>query len=223
MEAAQKRCKELEADKETFTGRNKDLEADRKRLEAEVTALKEDQKTMEALRKELEAVKAAKEAAESNLASEKKRLEFEQKEALLEAEQKHQAEIDKLKEEKRQAIDDYQKKYLELLEKLQDRNPEAEGGEKMFEETIDEIKAFLEDAKSNHINIWYNCKLFTGEVDYCEGELGHLVDAKLLSLLGQKMGISVDLSDAIATFNYSEEGDTLKIADANGNAIIIEK
>ena len=224
LEAAQKRCKELEADKETFTGRNKDLEADRKRLEAEVTALKEDQKTMEALRKELEAVKAAKEAAESNLASEKKRLEFEQKEALLEAEQKHQAEIDKLKEEKRQAIDDYQKKYLELLEKLQDRNPEAEGGKKMLEETIDEIEAFLKDAKSNHINIWYNCKLFTGEVDYCEGELGHLVDAGcVLALLGQKMGISVDLSDAIATFNYSEEGDTLKIADAIGNAIIIEK
>lgn len=36
LEETQKRCEELTADKETFAGRNKDLEADRSRLEAEV-------------------------------------------------------------------------------------------------------------------------------------------------------------------------------------------
>ena len=41
LEETQKRCEELTADKETFAGRNKDLEADRSRLEAEVNVLKE--------------------------------------------------------------------------------------------------------------------------------------------------------------------------------------
>ena len=38
-----------------------------------------------------------------------------------------------------------------------------------------------------------------------------------------KMTMVINLADAIATFNYSDEGDALKIADAGGNTVIIEK
>lgn len=92
----------------------------------------------------------------------------------------------------------------------------------MFEETIDEIKAFLKDAKSNYVSISYNCKFFEGKIEYSEGEFDYYVGSDELAFMG-KMVLYLNLSDAIATFNYSEEGDTLKIADANGNAVIIEK
>lgn len=92
----------------------------------------------------------------------------------------------------------------------------------MFEETIDEIKAFLKDAKSNYVNISYSSKLFEGKIEYHEGEFDYYVGSDELALMG-KMVLYMNLSDAIATFNYSDEGDTLKIADASGNTVIVEK
>ena len=130
LETEQKRCKELTADKEAFSGRNKDLEADRSRLEAEVKALKEDQQQMEAIRRDLETAKAAQTAAERKLASEREQMQFSLDKALLEADRKHQTEIQALKEEKQQAIDKYQEKCAALLKKLQDRKPEEVTTEK---------------------------------------------------------------------------------------------
>lgn len=130
LEETQKRCEELTADKETFAGRNKDLEADRSRLEAEVNVLKEAQQQIEALRRDLEAATAAKEAAERKLTSEREQMQFSLDKALLEADRKHQTEIQALKEEKQQAIDKYQEKCAALLEKLQDRKPEEVTTEK---------------------------------------------------------------------------------------------
>lgn len=130
LEETQKRCEELTADKETFAGRNKDLEADRSRLEAEVNVLEEAQQQIEALRRDLEAATAAKEAAERKLTSEREQMQFSLDKALLEANRKHQTEIQALKEEKQQAIDKYQEKCAALLEKLQDRKPEEVTTEK---------------------------------------------------------------------------------------------
>ena len=77
-----------------------------------------------------EAVKEAQTAAERKLASEREQMQFSLDKALLEADRKHQTEIQALKEEKQQAIDKYQEKCAALLEKLQDRKPEEVTTEK---------------------------------------------------------------------------------------------
>lgn len=128
LETEQEKCSEL---KESLTDKdqlNKALKADKDRLEAEVKALKEAQQQLAALRQELEEAKAAKAAAEKLLESEREKMQFSLDKTLLEAAQKHQTEIQALKEAKQQAIDDYQKKYLELLDQL--RKPEEVTKEK---------------------------------------------------------------------------------------------
>ena len=52
----------------------------------------------------------------------REQMQIAQEKALLEAERKYQEQIQKLKEEKQTEIDKYQKKYLDLLEKLQGEN-----------------------------------------------------------------------------------------------------
>ena len=130
LETEQKRCKELEDSLEDKNQLNKALKADKDRLEAQVNVLKADQQQMEALRRDLEAAKEAQTAAERKLASEREQMQFSLDKALLEADRKHQTEIQALKEEKQQAIDKYQEKCAALLEKLQDRKPEEVTTEK---------------------------------------------------------------------------------------------
>lgn len=128
LNRALKRCEDLKDSLEDKNQLNKALKADKDRLEAQVNVLEADQQQMEAIRKELEAAKEAQTAAERKLASEREKMQFSLDKTLLEAAQKHQTEIQALKETKQQAIDDYQKKYLELLDQL--RKPEEVTKEK---------------------------------------------------------------------------------------------
>lgn len=128
LNRALKRCEDLKDSLEDKNQLNKALKADKDRLEAQVNVLEADQQQMEAIRKELEAAKEAQTAAERKLASEREKMQFSLDKTLLEAAQKHQTEIQALKEAKQQAIDDYQKKYLELLDQL--RKPEEVTKEK---------------------------------------------------------------------------------------------
>ncbi len=130
LEETQKRCEDLKDSLEDKNQLNKALKADKDRLEAQVNVLKADQQQMEALRRDLEAAKEAQTAAERKLASEREQMQFSLDKALLEADRKHQTEIQALKEEKQQAIDKYQEKCAALLEKLQDRKPEEVTTEK---------------------------------------------------------------------------------------------
>ena len=95
----------------------------------------------------------------------------------------------------------------------------------MSEETIEKIKEFLEDAKDKDttITVAYDSKFFQARAGYCDKEFDYgFVGEKELAIWG-KMVMCIDLSDAIATFNYSEDGDTLKIADSQGNMVTIDK
>jgi len=130
LEETQKRCEDLKDSLEDKNQLNKALKADKDRLEAQVNVLEADQQQMEAIKKELEEAKAAQTAAERKLASEREQMQFSLDKALLEADRKHQTEIQALKEEKQQAIDKYQEKCAALLEKLQDRKPEEVTTEK---------------------------------------------------------------------------------------------
>lgn len=130
LEASQKSCETVKASLADKDQLNKALTDTCNELRAKVESLKEDQQQMEALRKELETAKAAQTAAERKLASEREQMQFSLDKALLEADRKHQTEIQALKEEKQQAIDKYQEKCAALLEKLQDRKPEEVTTEK---------------------------------------------------------------------------------------------
>lgn len=130
LEASQKSCETVKASLADKDQLNKALTDTCNELRAKVESLKEDQQQMEALRKELETAKAAQTAAERKLASEREQMQFYLDKALLEADRKHQTEIQALKEEKQQAIDKYQEKCAALLEKLQDRKPEEVTTEK---------------------------------------------------------------------------------------------
>lgn len=130
LEETQKRCEDLKDSLEDKNQLNKALKADKDRLEAQVNVLEADQQQMEAIKKELEEAKAAQTAAERKLTSEREQMQFSLDKALLEANRKHQTEIQALKEEKQQAIDKYQEKCAALLEKLQDRKPEEVTTEK---------------------------------------------------------------------------------------------
>lgn len=130
LEASQKSCETVKASLADKDQLNKALTDTCNELRAKVESLKEDQQQMEAIRKDLEAVKEAQTAAERKLASEREQMQFSLDKALLEADRKHQTEIQALKEEKQQAIDKYQEKCAALLEKLQDRKPEEVTTEK---------------------------------------------------------------------------------------------
>ena len=130
LEASQKSCETVKASLADKDQLNKALTDTCNELRAKVESLKEDQQQMEAIRKELEAAKEAQTAAERKLASEREQMQFSLDKALLEADRKHQTEIQALKEEKQQAIDKYQEKCAALLEKLQDRKPEEVTTEK---------------------------------------------------------------------------------------------
>ena len=92
----------------------------------------------------------------------------------------------------------------------------------MFDETIEEIKEFLKDAKSKGAMVSCGCKLFDSRYSYYDSDLNYHVNEEEMYIMG-KMTMVINLADAIATFNYSDEGDALKIADAAGNTVIIEK
>lgn len=74
------------------------------------------------LQSEVSVLEKEKNAAESQIESNKEKAALEQEKALLDLEKEHQSEIEKIKMECRTQIDEYQKKYFELLEKMQNND-----------------------------------------------------------------------------------------------------
>lgn len=68
------------------------------------------------------ALEKEKNAAESQIESNKEKATLEQEKALLAQEKQYQAEIEKIKADCRTQIDEYQKKYLDLLDRLQNND-----------------------------------------------------------------------------------------------------
>lgn len=74
------------------------------------------------LQSEVSVLEKEKNAAESQIESNREKAALEQEKALLDLEKEHQSEIEKIKMDCRTQIDEYQKKYFELLEKMQNND-----------------------------------------------------------------------------------------------------
>ena len=102
---------EMQAEHNSFTEMKKSLDSAQKELETAKQDKKAADKTIEELKKhEKEAVERCQE-----------QMQIAQDKALLELDKKYQEQIQVLKEEKQTEIDKYQEKYLELLNKIQDK------------------------------------------------------------------------------------------------------
>lgn len=102
---------EMQAEHDSFAEMKKSLDSAQKELEIAKQDKKAADKTIEELKKhEKEAVERCKE-----------QMQIAQDKALLELDKKYQEQIQALKEEKQTEIDKYQEKYLELLNKMQDK------------------------------------------------------------------------------------------------------
>lgn len=102
---------EMQAEHDSFAEMKKNLDSAQKELEIAKQDKKAADKTIDELKKhEKEAVERCKE-----------QMQIAQDKALLELDKKYQEQIQALKEEKQTEIDKYQEKYLELLNKMQDK------------------------------------------------------------------------------------------------------
>lgn len=101
-------------------------------MQAEHAAFDEMKKSLEIAQKELETVKQDKKAAEKTIEELKQhekesierckeQMQMTQDKALLELDKKYQEQIQQLKADKQAEIDKYQEKYLELLNKIQEK------------------------------------------------------------------------------------------------------
>lgn len=95
----QQKVDEMKAEHDSYAA----LYAEKDKLQADVVALEKE-----------------KNAAESKIESNKEKAALEQEKVLLAQEKHYQTEIEKIKAESRVQIDEYQEKYLELLEKIKE-------------------------------------------------------------------------------------------------------
>ena len=107
-----KKADSMQKEHEDFTA----LRAEFESKQSEIKSLMKEKEEAEA------SVEKLKQQEKESVERCREQMQIAQEKALLEAERKYQEQIQKLKEEKQTEIDKYQKKYLNLLEKLQGEN-----------------------------------------------------------------------------------------------------
>lgn len=104
-----KKADSMQKEHEDFAALRSELES----KQSEIKSLMKEKEEAEA------SVEKLKQQEKESVERCQEQMQIAQEKALLEAERKYQEQIQKLKEEKQTEIDKYQKKYLDLLEKLQ--------------------------------------------------------------------------------------------------------
>mgnify|MGYP000176974302 CR=1 FL=1 len=111
-------CNELKSKVESMTAASKENEALKKDI-ADLTSSKD--KLMSDIKKHEEMLKEQQEHEKIALEQLQQKCDLNKEKEMLQLEKQYSDEIQKLKAEKQAEVDSYQKKYMELLEKLQDK------------------------------------------------------------------------------------------------------
>ena len=111
-------CNDLKSKVESITAASKENEALKKDI-ADLTSSKD--KLLSDIKKHEEMLKEQQEHEKIALEQLQQKCDLNKEKEMLQLEKQYSDEIQKLKAEKQAEVDSYQKKYMELLEKLQDK------------------------------------------------------------------------------------------------------